>query len=330
MTSSAPVALGIDCGGSGTRWRLLQRGANGQDEPLGEGRLGPLSGLAFLPGAGASERDAASGRIAQLAREVRSRLREAGAGPAPDAVRAGVTGLSDGDEAADRIGRSLAEALGTRTDRVRVLNDMALAFLARFRAGEGILVYAGTGAIAVHVDAGGTLLRAGGHGYLIDDAGGGFWIGRQALKAVLREADRRGRPADGPLADAIYGALGARDWSEIRPLIYGGGRTRVAALVPAVGEALAAGDPVAGDIVEAAGAELARLATVLLERLGRPETVALAGGAARLGAPLHDAVAAALPGGATLDVASVDAAAAAARWALGEAVAGHVAAAPLP
>ena len=316
MTTPAPVALGIDCGGSGTRWCLLRRSDDGGEEPLGSGRVGPLSGLAFLPGADAEARDAASGRIAQIAREVRAALRAAGAGRAPDAIRAGVTGLSDGDAAAGTVCRSLAEAIGTPADRVHVLNDMALAFLARFPAGEGILVYAGTGAIAVHLTPEGELLRAGGHGYLVDDAGGGYWIGREALKAVLREADRLGRPAEGPLADAIYDALGARSWSELRPVIYGGGRARVAALVPAVGAALLEGDPAADAIVRTAGEELARLATVLLDRLGRRETVALTGGASRLGQPLANALAAALPTGTTLDVATIDPAGTAARWAL--------------
>ena len=34
--------------------------------------------------------------------------------------------------------------------------------------------------------------RAGGWGYVLGDEGSGYWIGRAALRAVLREADRRG------------------------------------------------------------------------------------------------------------------------------------------
>lgn len=102
------------------------------------------------------------------------------------------------------------------------------------------------------------------------DAGGGFWIGRHALRAVLRHADRRGAPAEGALAEAVYGALGTRSWPELHQRVYVGGRSEVAALVPAVRRALAAGDPDAARIVAAAGEELARLADVLLARLGRP------------------------------------------------------------
>lgn len=302
MATSARLALGIDAGGSSTRW-IVRHGDGG--DPLGgpdvgaelaRGRLGPLSGLAFLGGAEDGERLAAEARVAQLARDVRARIaEELGEPRPPDAVYAGVTGLSDDDASARALTGLLARHLGVPAPRVRVANDMALAYRCAFVPGEGVLVYAGTGSIAVHVARGGELLRAGGHGYLIDDAGGGFWIGRHALRAVLREADRRGEPAVGALADAVYEALGGRDWPTIRRRVYGGGRAEVAALVPAVRHALASGDPDAARIVSAAGRELARLADVLLARLGRPLPVALAGGASGLGAPLRKAVMAALP-----------------------------------
>lgn len=310
MATSARLLLGIDAGASSTRW-IVRRGDGG--DPLGgpaggvelaRGRLGPLSGLAFLGGDEDGARRAAEARAAQLAREVRARIvEELGEPRAPDAVYAGVTGLSDDDPTTRFLAALLGGHLGVPEARVRVVNDMALAYRCAFVPGEGVLVYAGTGSTAVHVASGGDVLRAGGHGYLIDDAGGGFWIGRHALRAVLREADRRGGPAAGALADAVYGALGSRDWPAIRRRVYGGGRAEVAALVPAVRHALASGDPEAARIVSEAGRELARLADVLLARLGRPLPVALAGGASGLGAPLRKAVMAALPPGTQVRVA---------------------------
>ena len=38
----------------------------------------------------------------------------------------------------------------------------------------------------------GRAARAGGWGYLLGDEGGGFWIGRAALSAVVRQFDGRG------------------------------------------------------------------------------------------------------------------------------------------
>lgn len=299
MKDADRLLLGIDAGGSSTRWIVRRTGpaACVGGEVVTRGRLGPLSGLAFLSEDGGARREAED-LIARLADDVLARVAGAlGGRRAPDAVFAGVTGLTDGDPAARAVGELLARHLLLPVGRVRVVNDMALAYRCAFVPGQGVLVYAGTGSIAVHVAADGTLTRAGGHGYLIDDAGGGFWIGRHALRAVLREADRRGGPATGPLAEAVYEALGSRAWPDIRRRVYAGDRSEVAALVPAVRHALASGDPAAARIVGDAGRELAHLADVLLARLGDPLPVALAGGASGLGAPLRRAVMAALPPG---------------------------------
>ncbi|MFN2323588.1 MAG: N-acetylglucosamine kinase, partial [Trueperaceae bacterium] len=317
MTVLPVFALGVDAGGSSTRWLLRRGDGPGASEEIARGRLAPLSGLSFLAGEGSEDARRAQSVVAALHDDVRSRLRQrTGTDRALDAVYAGVTGLSDGDAAATTLRTMLSARLDVAEERVRVVNDMALAYRCAFAPGEGVLVYAGTGSIAVHMDADGVLQRAGGHGYLIDDAGGGFWIGRQALRAVLREADRHGAPARGALADAVYAALGSRDWPDIRRRVYSGGRAEVAALVPAVRHALAASDPAADAIVAAAGRELARLADALMARLGGPLPVALAGGASGLGAPLRKAVVAGLPPGTRVHVAESTPVEAAARLAL--------------
>lgn len=288
-----PLYLGVDAGGSSTRWIL--RGPSGD---VARGRLGPLSGLSFL--GTAQDGNAARGRISELAGAVG----EAIAGTAqrqsdrPLGIAAavvGVTGLTHGDAAADAVLQALAAALGMPPSRVRVVDDTLLVYRSSFAPGEGVVVYAGTGSIAIHVAGDGVPVRVGGHGHLIDDAGGGFWIGRRALRTVLRRADLLGAPAEGALADAVYRAVGARDWPGIRARIYGGGRGEVAALVPAVREALDGGDPDAAAIVSEAGSELARLADAVMIRLGRPLPVALTGGAAGLGGALRRALEAGLP-----------------------------------
>ena len=148
--------------------------------------------------------------------------------------------------------------------------------------GEGVLVYAGTGSVAYHETPAGEVVRAGGYGYLVDDAGAGFWIGQQALRALFQQVDVLGKPSETPLARALYTRLGSRDWPKIMPVVYGGGREFVASLAPAVGEAERAGDEVARAILEGAGAELARLVTAVQGRLPAPLPVAFAGGITRL------------------------------------------------
>jgi N-acetylglucosamine kinase-like BadF-type ATPase len=271
------AALGIDAGTSATRWRLVDAGG----ATVAEGEVRPLSGIMLVDKA--SEADALAA-VAALAEAVAAK-------GSPGAIVAGVTGLSAESAAAGRLGETLAGAIGLARERVRVVDDMHVCYRGLFRPGEGILVYAGTGSIAYHLTAAGEVVRAGGHGYLIDDAGGGFWIGRQGLKRILRERDECLPPST--LARFAEPTIG-RSWEEGRGFIYGGGRGAVASLAPLVAEAAKAGDAAAARILEEAGAELARLARVLIGRLGSLP-VALAGGAARLGPLLWDGFQAGLP-----------------------------------
>ncbi len=286
MAESAAY-LGIDAGGSSTRWLLLDAAG----EELARGAGGPVSAIQL----GTDERGAVLGRLAAL-------LQQASAVAKPTRVVAGVTGLEPGSPDASLLAATIAEALAVAQDAVSVMPDIHTAYLAAFRPGEGVLVYAGTGSIAFHLAVGGSTIRAGGHGYLIDDAGGGYSIGREALKGVLRRWDEQGAPPRGHLASGIYASLGGDDWDTIRREVYGGGRARVAALTPVVSLAAARGDEDARLVLAAAGTELARLARIVCGRLGVVLPVMLAGGVARCGAPLTDALSAALPSGTRLGV----------------------------
>src|SRR5690606_26617217 len=299
-----------------TRWRLVNEAA----ETLGAGALGPVSAIDLPPTPSAAvAADGGNATLANLTELARTVL----AVGAPSFVVAGVTGLDTLSPEAVRLEGFLAGVLAVPVRSVRVLGDVATAYLASFAPGQGVLVYGGTGSVAVHLAIDGTLIRAGGHGYLIDDAGGGYWIGREALRRVLRVADESGGPAGGALAAAIYADLGGSDWPTIRRTVYGGGRARVAALTPLVAMAAARGDHDAQAVLAGAGAELARLVGVVCGRLGQVLPVAVAGGVAQCGTPLLRALTAGLPGGATVTVADrspVEAAAAVAvQLAAGEA-----------
>lgn len=283
---AAWTGLGIDAGGSGTEWLLL--GPDGAE--LARGSTAGITGHLF---AGdwtlTSEGHESLQRLGQL-------LSAAQAGGQVQAVVLGAAGLSAGSPAAEYFADSIQVHLGLPRERVRTVNDLHIAYHAVFTPGEGVLVYGGTGSIAYHLKEYGEELRVGGYGYLIDDAGGGYAIGRAALAQVLRWHDELGQPADRPLAREVYRQLGTTSWAEIREIIYRGGRSRVAALTPAVGSALTAGDGSAAEIVRQAGEELARLGRVAMQRAGRQLPVALAGGVTKLGEPLERAIRSALPG----------------------------------
>ena len=298
--STEPLGLGIDAGGTQTRWAFA--GPSGRI--VAEGTSGGLSALQLGSGEG---REAVQATFAAIAREVLAHGR-------PVAVRAGLTGF--GGEA-ELLQRWLGEQLGLEPQALVFSNDIEIAYLASFRPGDGYLVYAGTGSIGAFIDARGGFHRAGGRGVVLDDGGGGFWIAREALRHIWRlEDERPGAWESSPMAHAVFQHVGGSDWSFSRQFIYGRERGEVGKLAIAVA-ATAERDPAAAAILREAGQELARLATALIQRFG-PRPVALAGRAAELHPAIVDTMRAALPPDITLSQTGVRAHYAAARLALGQ------------
>ena len=66
----------------------------------------------------------------------------------------------------------------------------------------GAVLISGTGSICNGIDSKGHRLRSGGWGYLIDDAGSGYAIGRDILSQVVRENDGRGEKS--VLTELVY------------------------------------------------------------------------------------------------------------------------------
>ncbi len=276
------LGLGLDVGGTQTRWAL----ADAQGQVHAEGALAGFSGLMLASGAG---RVQLAQTLARLAEAVLARGR-------PAAVYAGITGLAEAPAAA-QMQALLGEALGLAPQRLVCGSDMEIACRCAFEPGAGYLLYAGTGSIAAFLDAQGQLQRAGGRGALLDDAGGGYWIAREALSAVWRREDEQpGAWRGSRLAQALFERLGGSDWASTRAFVYGSERGAIGRLALAVGEAAAAGDADALALLSRAGGELARLVLALQGRYGRRPV--LAAGRALL---LHPAIAqglrAALPEG---------------------------------
>jgi len=267
--------LGIDIGGTGSRWVLI--GAEGAE--IARGAAGGATGLL----------NSAANRatLAEVLAAIRAAL------PAPvAAVHLGVTGAGLG--ANPELEALAAEAFAPA--RVSWSNDVVLAWHAAFPEGGGHLVSAGTGSIGVTLDAAGAVLAVGGRGILVDDAGSGSWIALTALDRLYRLIDEFGAPKGAErLAEAIFGAMGGADQAALRAYVYGSDRGRIGALAVHVGQAAGAGDPLALAILREAGAELARLARAMMARRGRAP-VAVIGGVLRLHPALRDSLAEALAG----------------------------------
>lgn len=291
------LGLGIDAGGTQTRWALAARDGT----ILAEGRVAGLSALQMSKPDG---RTSVHATFAELARAVLVHGR-------PARVRAGLTGFG-GDGA--QLQRWTADLLGIAPDAVVVCNDIDIAYRASFAPGEGYLVYAGTGSIGAFIDAGGQFHRAGGRGVVLDDGGGGFWIAREALRHIWRNEDEHpGCWVDSPMAHAVFAQVGGSDWAFSRQFIYGQERGEVGKLALAVA-ATCEQDPAAAAILLEAGRELARLAHALIRRFG-PRPVVLSGRAAELHPSIAAAMRSTLPPGTDMTQAATRAHHAAARLA---------------
>ncbi len=273
------LGLGLDAGGTQTRWALTTADgklvAQGQGEPMAGAQLGTDEGRAAMAAA-----------LAQMAACARPHGTAVG-------VVAGLTGL--GAEHEPALHALLAQAFALPLSAVGSMSDIELACHAAFAPGQGCVVYAGTGSIAACIDAAGTLHRVGGRGAVIDDAGGGHWIARQALRQVWRAEDEApGAWQQSGLARALFDTIGGSDWAATRAWVYGATRGELGTLARAVARAAHGGDAAALALLRDAGLELARLAQALHRRLGvRP--VALAGRVFDLHPAIETALRAALP-----------------------------------
>ena len=294
------LGLGIDAGGTRTRWALAAPGG----AIVAEGTVAGLSALQMGTPHG---RDAVRATFAELAGAVLVH-------GMPAQVEAGLTGFGGDSE---QLQRWLAELLHLDPQAVRLRSDIEIAYRASFAPGQGYLVYAGTGSIGAFIDEHGTFHRAGGRGVVLDDGGGGFWIAREALRHIWRlEDERPGAWQESAMARAVFDYVGGSDWNLSRQFIYGQERGAIGKLALAVA-ASAERDPAAATILRAAGAELARLARALAGRFG-PRPVAVSGRAAQLHPSIVEAMRAALPADVILDSGAAHGAHhAAARMALG-------------
>jgi len=152
--------------------------------------------------------------------------------------------------------------------KVVVEHDAMIALVGALGDQPGLIVIAGTGSIALGRSAQGQTARAGGWGYLLGDEGSGFFVAREALVAVLRAYDGRGRET--LLTERILGKMGLQDVEEIVPRVYRQGMSHdeMATLAPLVFDAAREGDPVAMKILDRAGRELGLMAAAVIRRLG--------------------------------------------------------------
>ena len=148
----------------------------------------------------------------------------------------------------------------------RLVGDHEIALYGALSGGPGIALIAGTGSICCGRNERGEFVRSGGWGHLIDDGGSGYALGRDILSAVVRQWDGRGEET--VLARLVPEFLQTGTSQELIAYVYGGDKSRIAALAPLVGRAADLGDRAALAIYEKNGAELGELVLATAKRLG--------------------------------------------------------------
>ena len=276
------VGLGLDVGGSASRWTLA--GADGA--PLAQGAL---------PGFSGGQVHSADG-LAQVQQVLAALAAALQPWPRPQRLCAGITGHDA--ESGDALRQLLARHLGLRPAQVELASDVQMQYFSSFPDHQGLLLLAGTGAIAGLVDDQGQWQRAGGRGVLVDDAGGGHWIATRALRGVWRAEDAApGASASMPLARRLAAHIGGSAWADVRHWLQAASRGDVGRLALAVGLAATRdGDAAAQALLLRAGQQLARPVLALFGRHG-PRPVALAGRAWDLGPWLQQGLQQRLPPG---------------------------------
>jgi len=192
------------------------------------------------------------------------------------------------DEIAGAVLGIIKEAI---SGEIEVVGDMQIALEAAFGDGPGVIVVSGTGSIAYGRDEQGRSARAGGWGYAISDEGSAHWIGRTAVTMLLRAIDEEGHENDSERQDqsttgssALLQEMKAA-WnlnSVDEFLRKANASPDFAALFPAILACAEAGNSLAVSVLEHAGHELARLATIVVRRLFPKEDADVQGNSAAI------------------------------------------------
>ena len=244
-----PYVIGIDAGGTKTVCQL----ADADGTIVAESRAGGAN----LQALGELEVEKVLYHVMEAAVD--------GRGIVPAAICLGIAGVDRPDDAA--AVRSIMRRIGYQS-RILVVNDALVALEAGAPSQPGVVIISGTGSIAYGRNALCEAARAGGWGHILGDEGSGYWIGRAALRAVLRDADQRGQAtALTPLLLKHFGITRAQGllhevyYSHLRP-------SAIGSLAECVHTAFLDGDAVATGILRAAANELEASGLTVARRLG--------------------------------------------------------------
>jgi glucosamine kinase len=258
--------LALDVGGTKTAAMLADN-----ERVVARATSGSIKTMRILPSeAAASLKTLFADLEAQLGRPLRGQVAR---------TCIGTSGISSPPVVA-WMRTAFAEAVG---GELLLLGDEVIALDAAFRGRRGVLVIAGTGSNIVGRAGTGEMAHTGGWGPALADEGSGHWIGTEALRACFRAIDAAIPSSadmialDGsqtptsrvdlpPLLAHMLDALQLQTRDDLIGTANAPGFAS-AALVPVVAEAARAGDPLASEVLQRAGHNLAKLVTAVIRKM---------------------------------------------------------------
>jgi N-acetylglucosamine kinase-like BadF-type ATPase len=241
--------IAVDAGGTSTRAATIDAGG----DVLGYGRSGGGNPT--------------SAGIAAAVAAIGAAVEGAAAGQSAEDVEAVVIAMAG--EKTDAFSTQLYEGLGRLgLGRVVLQPDLLAMFGSGTHRLEGYGVIAGTGSIAARIRDGRLHRVVGGRGWLLGDAGSGFWIGHRVARAVVSALDGQGPPT--ALTTLVLSALEITDeppGSALRQVVsalYARRPVQLSEFAP-LAFAAAGEDPVAREILLEAAAALADLLATVQE-----------------------------------------------------------------
>ncbi|WP_298747112.1 N-acetylmuramic acid 6-phosphate etherase [uncultured Serinicoccus sp.] len=235
---------------------------------------------------------AAADGVEQVVGAVRSLTGALGlAGERVDVLAVGLVGYHAASARRDDLAATLLDEVA---DTVVLTGDVTTTYAGAVGDRPGVVVAAGTGAVALAADGAGRTAVRDGWGFLLGDDGSGYAVGRAGLRAALEHRDGRGGSA--ALEQAATRRFG--DLTGLPSAVHSAEHPSrlLASFARDVAEAARGGDPVAVQIWQEAGETLARTALACRDALDPGLPVCLAGGLVEVGPLLTEPFAAAVGG----------------------------------
>lgn len=244
--------IGVDAGGTKTEFMLV----DAQGREVERFSLG-----------GANPNDVSLDHTAEVLSSGLDRLT---VGRNVASVFCGVAGVTAGDNAV-LLRETLTKRYGTR---IFVESDVSnLLFLGEREGCKGAVI-CGTGSVVfVRTDRGD--VRVGGWGYLFDEKGSGYDVGKDALRHALACLDGLEKPD--ALSEKVEERLGKGIWKGLSE-IYKKGRPYIASFAPDVVELAKSGDPKAESILKTNAERLGKIVSLASEKYGAGDVLLASGG----------------------------------------------------